>query len=68
MLLPDLDERFLSVRQVCELRRIKQELTEKVLRKKARRKKANRKQYLKRRIRELEQEQPAPGATQEGGV
>jgi hypothetical protein len=54
MLLPTLDERFLSVRQVCQLRRIQQELVEKVLKRKARKAKANRKAYLKRRLRELE--------------
>jgi hypothetical protein len=54
MLLPALDERFLSVRQVCQLRRIQQELVEKVLKRKARKAKANRKAYLKRRLRELE--------------
>jgi hypothetical protein len=54
MLLPALDEKFLSVRQVCQLRRIQQELVERVLKGKARKAKANRKAYLKRRLRELE--------------
>jgi hypothetical protein len=57
MLLPTLDERFLSVRQVCQLRRIQQELVEKVLRRKARKAKANRKAYIRRRIQKLETEQ-----------
>lgn len=54
LLIPELDERWLTVRQVAELRRIKQQLVEKVLRRKERKRKANRKAYLKRRIRELE--------------
>src|SRR6478735_6826934 len=57
MLLPTLDERFLSVRQVCQLRRIQQALVERVLKQKARKAKANRKAYLRRRIQKLEAEQ-----------
>ena len=49
-----MDEKFLSARQICHLRRIQQELVEKVLKRKARKAKANRKQYLRRRIKELE--------------
>lgn len=58
MLLPALDEKFLSVRQICQLRRIQQELVEKVLQRKERKAKANRKQYLRRRIQELEATEP----------
>jgi hypothetical protein len=54
VMLPALDERFLSARQICQLRRIQQALVEKVLKQKARKAKANRRQYLRRRIRELE--------------
>ncbi len=54
VLLPNLDERWLSVRQVCQLRHVKQQLVEKVLLRKARKKKANRKQYIKRRLKKLE--------------
>jgi hypothetical protein len=56
ILLPDIDERWLTVRQVCQLRNAKQRLLEKALRRKDRKRKANRKQYLKRRISELETE------------
>lgn len=56
MLLPALDERFLSARQICQLRRIQQALVEKVLKQKARKAKANRKAYLRRRIQKLEAE------------
>lgn len=62
LLIPELDERWLTVRQVAELRRIKQQLVEKALRRKERRRKANRKAYIKRRIRELEVEQGSSGA------
>lgn len=55
LLIPELDERWLTVRQVAELRRIKQDLVEKALQRKERKRRANRKAYLRRRIRELEQ-------------
>jgi hypothetical protein len=54
VLLPDIDERWLTVRQVCQLRMAKKTLLEKALRRKMQKTKANRKQYLKRRINELE--------------
>jgi hypothetical protein len=54
ILLPELNENFLSVRQVLQLRRAKQQIVERVLRQKAQRRKANRKQYVKRQLRELE--------------
>src|SRR5579862_7275812 len=54
VLLPELDERWLTVRQVTQLRQAKQQLVERVLRKKARRKRENRKAYLRRQIKTLE--------------
>jgi hypothetical protein len=54
LLLPDINEQWLSVRQVAQLRRIKQQLVEKVLARKERKQRVNRKQYIKRRIAELE--------------
>jgi hypothetical protein len=54
LLLPDVNEQWLSVRQVAQLRRIKQQLVEKVLARKERKKKANRRQYLRKRIAVLE--------------
>jgi hypothetical protein len=54
VLLPDVNEQWLSVRQVAQLRRIKQDLVAKVLAKRERKKRANRKQYLKRQIAALE--------------
>ena len=54
VLLPDINEQWLSVRQVTQLRRIKQELVERVLKRKAVRQKQNRRAYLRRRIKALE--------------
>lgn len=54
ILLPALDERFLSVRQVTQLRRVQEQLVGKALRRKAARKKQNARAYLRRRLRELE--------------
>ena len=56
ILLPNLDERFLSVRQVTQLRRIQEQLVGKALRRKAARKKQNARAYLRKRLRELEQD------------
>ncbi len=50
---PDVDERWLSVRQLTELRRFKHQAVEKVLKLKRK----NRKAYLKRRLKELEAKQ-----------
>lgn len=61
VLLPDIDEKWLTVRQVTQLRRIRQELVEKALRRKAARKRQNRRAYLRRKIRALE-------TAQESGV
>ena len=68
LLIPELDERWLTVRQVAEMRRIKRDLIEKVLQRKARKAKANRKQYLRRRIRELEMAQQGPEHMEENEV
>jgi hypothetical protein len=57
VLLPDVDERWLTVRQVTQLRRIKQELVERVLRRKAARNRQNRRAYLRRRIKALENQE-----------
>ena len=65
VLLPDVDERWLTVRQVCQLRQAKQALLEKVLRKKAVRKRANRRQYIKRQIRAAEAAPQDTGKTNE---
>jgi hypothetical protein len=64
VLLPCMDEQFLSVRQITQLRRIKEELTEKALRKKATRKRSNRRAYIRRSIRALEGQgaEPQPEA------
>ena len=64
LLIPELDERWLTVRQVAELRRIKRDLIEKILKRKARKARANRKQYLKRLLREREAQ---PQAAEHGG-
>src|SRR5262245_16608167 len=69
VLLPDINEKWLTVRQVTQLRRIRQDLVEKALRKKARKQRENRRAYLRKRIRELEAQQadslPAESETPE---
>jgi hypothetical protein len=57
-LVPDVNESFLSVRQLTQLRAFKQRTVEKVMRKKERRKRQNRKAYLRRQIKTLEAQQP----------
>jgi hypothetical protein len=54
LLLPDINEQWLSVRQVAQLRRIKQELVEKALQRRERKKKANRRGYLRRQLKALQ--------------
>jgi hypothetical protein len=53
-LIPDVNETWLSARQIVKLRTLKQGIVEKVLRRKERRKRQNRRAYLRRRIREAE--------------
>jgi hypothetical protein len=67
VLLPDINERWLSVRQVAQLRRVRQELVEKALRRKAARRKQNARAYIRRRLRELEQPQAALITQEEHG-
>ena len=57
-LLPDVNEDFLSVRQITQLRRAKQDIVERVLKKKAARKRQNRRAFLRRKIKSLEAQQP----------
>jgi hypothetical protein len=57
VLLPDIDEKWLTVRQVTQLRRIRQELVEKALRRKAARQRQNRRAFLRRRIKTLENQE-----------
>lgn len=52
--IPDVNESFLSVRQLTQLRQVKQQIVEKVLRRKVVRKKANRRAYLRRTLNKLE--------------
>jgi hypothetical protein len=61
LLLPDVNEQWLSVKQVAQLRRIKQELVEKALQRKERKSKANRKNYLRRKIKVLEAQKEIDG-------
>ena len=58
-----MNEQWLSVRQVAQLRRIKQELVEKALQRKERKSKANRKNYLRRKIKTLEAQKETDGTT-----
>jgi hypothetical protein len=53
VLLPDLNEKFLTVKQIVQVRQAKQSLVERVLRTKARRKKENRRAYLRRELKRL---------------
>ena len=62
-LLPDINERWLSVKQITQLRRAKQDIVERVLRQKVVRKKQNRRAYLRRAIRTLEQQEASGTAT-----
>jgi hypothetical protein len=61
ILLFEISEQFLSARQITELRRIKQTLVEKVLKKKAKRAKCNRRNYLRRRINALAAQEQETG-------
>jgi hypothetical protein len=67
VLLPCMDEQFLSVRQIIQLRRIKEELTEKALKRKATRRRSNRRAYLRRKINDLES-QPEDREDQKGSI
>jgi hypothetical protein len=62
-LLPDIDEKWLSVRQITQLRRAKQDIVERVLHQKQVRKTQNRRSYLRKTIQKLEQQQAAPADT-----
>lgn len=54
LIVGDVDEKWLSAKQVVQLRDIRRRLVEKVLRRKERKRKANRRAYLRRQIRTLE--------------
>lgn len=54
-LIPDVNEEWLSARQIVKLRVLKQGIVERVLRRKDRRKRQNRRAYLRRQIRKAEQ-------------
>ncbi len=62
-LIPDVDERWLSVKQIVQLRRVKQDIIERVLHQKEVRKKQNRRAYLRRTIKKLKQQQEDSGTT-----
>ena len=55
-LIPDVNEEWLSVRQIVKLRTMKQSVVERVLRTKDRRKRQNRRAFLRRKIRAIEAE------------
>lgn len=57
VLLPDINEQFLTAKQVAQLRIAKRTLVEKALKRKERKRKANRKQYVRRRLKALEPEE-----------
>lgn len=56
-LIPDVNEEFLSVRQITQLRSMKQQVVARVLRQKERRKVENQRARLRRKIRELKAKQ-----------
>jgi hypothetical protein len=60
--LPDLNESFLTAKQVVQLRGLKQEIVERTLRRKERRKRQNRRAYLRRQIKALEAQQGGQNA------
>jgi hypothetical protein len=60
-LLPDVNESFLSIRQITQLRALKQRTAERVLKQKERRKRQNRRAYLRRQIKALEAPQANGG-------
>jgi hypothetical protein len=60
-LLPAINEEWLSVKQVAQLRLWQRGVLERVLRKKAARKKQNRRTYLRRKIKELETQKETNG-------
>src|SRR4051812_6333734 len=53
-LLPEINEQWLSVRQITELRRWKRDTVERILRGRAARKIQNRRAYLRRQIKNIE--------------
>jgi len=55
--IPDVDEKWLSVRQLTQLRMLKQEVAERILRRKAARKRQNKSAFLRRKIRVLKVKQ-----------
>jgi hypothetical protein len=63
ILLPDLDERFLSVKQITQFRAMKASLVEKAQRRKKRRARENRRAYLRRQLKEIRAQAPATAAT-----
>jgi hypothetical protein len=56
ILLPEISERWLSTQQAVQLRQAKQELIDKALRCKTRRKRENRRTYLRRQLKNLEEQ------------
>ena len=61
VMLPDTNEAMLSTRQAVELRQARQAIAEKMRRKKERKRLENRRAYLKRKLRQQDQ-QPAVSA------
>ena len=57
LLIPTVDEKFLSAKQIFRLRQMQHDVVEKALKQKAAKKKRNRKHYLRRRVREIESTQ-----------
>jgi hypothetical protein len=68
ILIPDLDERFLTVKQALQLRQAKSRIVETALRRKEKAKVINRRAYLRRRLRQLEEGMIAEAGVVAGSV
>lgn len=62
-LLPDVNESFLSVREITQLRRMREDTVRKVLGRKEKKKYQNRRAYIRRKIRSMEAQQQTQALT-----
>lgn len=58
MFIPDVNESFLSARQITNLRQLKQAVIERALNSKERKRKANRRSYLRKKLAAVEGQEP----------
>jgi hypothetical protein len=62
VLIPEVNEEWLSAKQIVQLRRLKHELVQKALKRKEMKKRKNRRAYLRRQIRTLEAQEGDNGS------